>query len=274
MTWPWTAGVLALAGVAALLWLHRRYDHFRAWTITRLRDAHPDLLIEWATPTVLTGRLMGVPVRLDFPTLFRRLRGRAETAALDGVIDRMRAAIPAPDPPPFAYVRGAILPLIKRAAFAEVYQRYPLPLRPAALPFAEDLVVVYAVLGFQQITFVTAGMQQTWQVGAADLHRLALENLRRRTEHLLAELGGPQTAYEHLDGFEASRILIPDLVAPSRGGDPLLAIPDEHVLLVAGADEAERLAKAAGDAYAAARSPLTPAIFRLREASLVPEVVS
>jgi hypothetical protein len=87
-------------------------------------------------------------------------------------------------------------------------------------------------------------------------------------------LGGPQRAYRHLDGFEASRILIPDLVTPTDIPDPLLAIPDEHVLLVAGADGTAALAQAVEGEWRASRSPLTPALFRAREASLRPEIVS
>lgn len=272
MTGLWVAGALALA--AALWWVRRRHDRFRSWAIARLREVHPDLVVVHETPVEITGRLAGVPVRLDLASFFRRLRGRPDDAAFDQTVDAMRAALPPPAAPPFHYVRGAVLPLIKPAAFAEVYRRYPPPLHLVALPFAEGLVVVYAILGFQQIIYVTAGMQQAWQTTPEELHRLALENLRRRTEHLLMELGGPQTAYAHLDGFEAARILIPDLVTPPGVADPLLALPDEHVLLVGDARDAARLAQEAAAAYAGARLPLSPAVFRFTEASLVPEVVS
>ena len=274
MTGLWVAGALALALAAALWWVRRRYDGFRFWAVARLRDVYPDLAVEHETPAEITGRLAGVPVRLDLASLFRQLKGHPGGAALDQVVDAMRAALPAPESPPFHSVRAAVLPLIKPAAFAEVYRRYPPVLHLVTLAFAEGLVVVYVILGFQQIIYVTTGMQQAWQTTTEELHRLALENLRRRTEHLLMELGGPQAAYAHLDGFEAARILIPDLVTPPGVADPLLAIPDEHILLAGGARDAARLAQEAAAAYAGARSPLSPAIFRLREASLVPEVVS
>lgn len=274
MTGLWGAGALALAAALALVWVRRRYDRFRSWAVARLRDVHPDLIVVHDTPAEITGRLAGVPIRLDLAALVRRLRGRPDDAGFDQIVEAMRAALPAPEAPPFHDVRGAVLPLIKLAAFADLYRRYPPALHLTALPFAEGLVVVYAILGFQQIIYVTWGMQQTWQRTTEELHHLALENLRRRTEHLLMELGGPKRAYAHLDGFEAARILIPDLVTPPGVADPLLAIPDEHVLLVADARDAARLAREAAAAYAGARSPLSPAVFRLREASPVPEVVS
>ncbi len=63
-------------------------------------------------------------------------------------------------------------------------------------------------------------------------------------------------------------------MTPPGVADPLLAMPDEHLLLVGDARDAARLAQEAAAAYARARSPLSPGVFRFTEASLVPEVVS
>ncbi len=266
------AGLLVLA---AVLWaVRRRYDRFTAWAVEHVRSAHPDLAVQGVTAHELSGRLAGVPVRLDLAALFRRMRGRLDAPALDGVVDAMRAALPPPTPPPLASVRGAVLPLLKPAAFAALYHRYPPGLRLVARPFADGLVVVYVLLGFQQLLYVTVGACQVWDIDPDELHRLALENLRRRTERLLSALGGPRRIYAHLDGFEAARILIPDLVAPPDVREALWAVPDEHLLLVGDGGEAGRLAREAAAAFAAARRPLSPAVFRLREAALVPEVVS
>lgn len=270
----WVLAFVLLLGLLALWALRRQFLRVRAQALASLRGRHPDLTVVGETPEGAIVRLAGVEVRLDLASFFRRSGGRADPAALDRLVDEIRAALPPPQPPPLQRVRGHLLPLIKPAAFVALYRRYPPALQLTAQPFAEALAVIYAIEGFHQITYVTDGMLRTWELSAEELHRLALANLRRRTVHLLEELGGPRTIYESLDGFEATRILVPDLVTPLDLEPAVAAIPHEHLLLIAGRDGAARLAGEAAAAFARARFPLTPAVFRLGEASLVPDVLS
>lgn len=276
MTLAWAAAVLGAGAAAALALRHlrSRFEHFRTRVLGYLRDTHPDFRVARLTPTGAVVRVAGMKVHLDLASLFRRLHGRADPAALDQVADGIRAHLPVPTAPPFARVRDHILPLLKPATFVDLSRRYPPPLHLVTQPFPEGLAVVYVVEGFHQITYVTEGMVGSWEIAAEDLYRLALTNLRRHTLHLLQEIGGPRAVYEHLDGFEASRILVPELVTPAVVGEALAAIPDEHLLLIADRQEGDRLAREAQAAYARAAAPLAPAVFRLSGAPLVPEVIS
>ncbi len=88
-------------------------------------------------------------------------------------------------------------------------------------PLTPDVAVTYVVAGRDQRTVVTSGMIEAWNVGVDVLHDRSVENLRKQTMHLLVELGGPRTRYEHIDGYDATRILAADpLVKTSDGMIP------------------------------------------------------
>jgi len=274
VTPPGAAPLAAALAVAGAVGLWARYRRFRAAVLARLRTAHPDVRVVRTVPGGLLLDLAGVRGRLDLVGLWRFTRGRGAEAAVDATLDRVRAALPPPRPAPLALVRDRLLPLLKPAAVAATLRRYPPAYHPVTRPFPEGLAVLYVVEGFHQVTYVTAAMTAAWGTDADELHTLALENLRRRTRHVLEELGGPQRAYDHLDGFDATRILVPDLVVPPGIARPVMAIPDEHCLLVGDETERDALRAHAAAAYARADAPLTPALFRPGDAPDRPIVVS
>ena len=271
--WGLIVALLLLAG-AVLSILRLRIGRFRHEALALLRSRHPDIEAVEESPEGAILRVAGIVVRLDLASLYRPWRGRAGAEAVDRLAGELRAILPPPHPPPLARVRPHLLPLIKPAEFVALYNGYPPDFHLVARDFAEVLAIVYAVEGFHQITYLTEGIRRAWDLPADDVHAIALANLRRRTAHLLEELGGPRRVYEDLDGFEASRILTPDLITPS-GLDPVVAaIPHEHLLLVAPRAEASGLADRAAAAYKGAKYPLSPAVFQLGEASLTPLVLS
>lgn len=275
MTPPAGAALAAAAlGVAGTVAVWVRYRRFRADVLARLRTTHPDVRVVRAVPGGLLLDLAGVRVRLDLISLFRLARGRSAEAAVDDTVDRVRATLPPPRPAPLALVRDRLLPLLKPAAVAATLRRYPPAYHPVTRPFPAGLVVLYVVESLHQVTYVTAAMTDAWGMGADDLHALALENLRRRTRHVLEEIGGPQRTYDHLDGFDAARLLVPDLVVPAEIARPVMAIPDEHCLLVGDDSERDALRARAAAAYAGADAPLTPVLFRPGDAPDRPVVVS
>jgi hypothetical protein len=266
---------LAVSLLGGTVWLLRwRFGPFRAEVLSLLRSRHPDIAMVRETPEGAILRVAGVEVRLEVVSLYRRWRGRARPDAVDGLAGAIRADLPPIRPQALTSVRPHLLPLIKPQSFIALYDHYPSAFRLAVRRFAEGLAIVYAAEAVHQITYVTGAMLEAWGLPADQLHAIALANLRRRTAHLLEELGGPQTVYEHLDGFEAARILVPELVTPPALQPALAAIPHEHLLLIAAADEAPRLAREAAAAHQGAKFPLSPAVFQLGEGSLAPLVLS
>lgn len=257
--------IAALTAVLlALVWLQRRFLQFRGEALEYLTRVHPDIEVSRLTPTGALARLAGIEVHLDLASMFRRLRGRSGASGLDDLIRDVRNALPTPAPPPLALMRARILPMLKSASFVERYSFYPAGLRPAAGPFAAALTLVYAVEGIHHITYVTEGMLEAWGLSMEDLHTEALSNLRERTSHLLEEIGGTRNSYRNLDGFEAARILVHDLVTPEGIADPIAGIPDEHTLLLAPRVEQERLRAEVEELFRSAQIPLTPIIFTLQ----------
>ncbi|MDR7544962.1 MAG: hypothetical protein QN120_12015 [Armatimonadota bacterium] len=264
--------VLAVALAAgAVAWSYGRFAALRAQVLDYLRRVAPEVTVEALTDTGFRATVLGATVEVDLATLARR-RPRAgdATAWLAHIADQIRAAVPTPDVPPFPLVEDRIFPQLKPTVYAEIFDPYPPAQRLVWRWLAPGVAITYVIVGTHQRTAITRRAMESWQQTAEGLHALALANLRRQTAHLLAEIGGPRHRYEHLDGLDATRSLVPELVIPPGTSSPLVAIPEESVLLVA--PEADRAALAAEAAcrHAAAARPLTDQVFRITPAGPVP----
>jgi hypothetical protein len=207
----------------------------------------------------------GLPLEVDLlETYIFRIRHRepAETA-YDRVVVGLRHRVPPVSPPPLPLVADRILPLLKREEDLRLLHGYRQQHRRVRTPFPAGLAVAYVIEGQFQITVITEGMLSAWGIGTTDLYALALANLRTKTAHLLDELGGPQTEYIALDGFDAARLLVADLIIPSGIADPVLAIPHEHACLIAAATDAAALAARAAGMHETVELPLTAQVFTL-----------
>jgi len=222
--------------------------------------------IEWRrdTPTGAAVAVCGYHLDTDLlSTYVYRLRRRAdERALLDELAAALRARVPAVSPPPFPLVRDRIFPLLKRTASLPPAAGYAAANRVVRRALDTDLSIVYVIEGQHRFTFVTEGMPAAWGVDGGALHDLAIVNLRARTRHVLEEIGGPRTEYLSLDGLDATRLLVADLIIPAGVEQPLLAIPHEHACLIGGAAQRDRLAARAAAMHAAAPTPLTRSLYR------------
>jgi len=264
--------VLAASAAAALvLRAYRRFTRTRDRLLAHLRATAPDIAVRHLTDTGFACDALGVAVDVDLASLLRaRPPAVSEARWFEQVIDGVRARVPAPRSAPFALVRDRIMPLLKPVSYVALFDRYPPPVRLAWRPFAEGVAVTYVIATPDRRTAVTTGMLETWATAPAALHEIAVGNLRRQTEHILAEVGGPRARYEDLDGFDATRILVADLVTPPGIDDPLLAIPEETALLIAPAPAGDALEAEARRRHAGSTRPLTPLLFRPAAATPVP----
>jgi len=263
MSWiaPSLFGLLAATGLLA--WrLRVGFVAFRGRFRAHLSNA-PD--IEWRkdTPTGMLCAVSGLPLEVDLlESYIFQLRHREDESELfQALTDALRQRVPPVTPPPFPLVRDRLLPVLRREAdlvLSKGYRRQHFPVRT---PMASDVVVAYVIEGQFQMTSITEGMLSAWGLSVVHLHALAVENLRTKTRHLPEDLGGPQTEYVALDGYDAARVLVLDLVVPHGISDPVVAIPHAHACLIASADQSSALAARAAALYAGADLPLTRQLF-------------
>jgi hypothetical protein len=262
------AVVLAIGAAAAS---YRRFATLRSRFVEHLAAEAPEVSVAALTSTGLRVRVLGTSMDVDLATLARRRpRGGGDRVWLDRILAGIRSSVPIPDAPPFSLVQDRILPQLKPAGYVALLEQYPERVRPVSRPLVPGVVVTYVVSGIHHFTAVTRGSLTTWGQPPDRLHELALANLRARTAHMLEEIGGPQQRYEHLDGLDATRILVADMIVPGAVTDPLVAIPEETVLLIAPATERATLAAEAETRHASSTRPLSPDVFAPTPAGPVP----
>jgi hypothetical protein len=262
--------VIAAVVAAGIIWSYRRFVETRSRLIEHMKNAAPEMIAIGPTDAGFAVSMLGTDVEVDLATLLRRRPARiAERDWFDRVIDDLRTRVPVPEAPPYLLIRDRIVPQLKPTSYVEVFERYPLPLRLVWRPFVPGVAITYVVNNPHDRVLVTARTLEVWGEAPEALHALAVTNLRAHTAHLLTELGGPQRRYEHLDGLDATRILVADLVVPPGIDEPVIAIPEETVMLVAPALDRAALAAETAARYGAATRPICSHVFQVTAAGLV-----
>jgi hypothetical protein len=227
-------------------------------------EATPDIRWQRWTGRGLTVAVSGYALELDLiPTyVYLRLRRPREQALYGELADVLRSRVPPGSIPPLPLVRDRILPVLKASGTLPPARGYLAANILARRRLDGDIEIAYVIEGQFRVTYVTGGMLANWSLDDGALHALALENLRARTRHLLEEIGGPRREYAALDGYDAARLLVADLLIPAEVADPVLAVPHEHLCLIAPAERQGALRDAARRAYREAALPLTTALYR------------
>jgi hypothetical protein len=217
----------------------------------------------------------GYPLTVDLLRLcltrLQLTRATPGPAVPEVLADVLRRSVPPMSIPPLALVRDRILPVLKRERTLPPATGYVTENRVLRVPFDGEVVIAYVIEGQFRVTYVTEGMQTSWGLAPGALHELALANLRAKTQHLLAEIGGPREDYVALDGFDAARLLVADLLIPPGLADPLLAIPHEHALLVRSRSTAGALTDETQRALSAASLPLAAHLYRWTPGGPIPD---
>lgn len=257
--------VAAAALLAAAVAVIRGFHRFRS-SVRAALDATPDIRVTGFTSLGLAVSVSGHPLRRSLlqPFLAQLLTGPPTSRGGDaGVIaDAFRTAVPAARIPPLPLVRDRILPVLKRTDRLPPAHGYVAENRVVRAPFDGEVILAYVIEGQFQVTFVTEGMLRSWTLDSSELHAMAVANLRAKTEHLLTEIDGPRRDYLALDGFDAARLLVADLLIPQDLRDPVLTIPHEHALLIRPSASAAAMTAEAERLQAASSLPLTTRLYR------------
>ena len=172
------------------------------------------------------------------------------------VVELLRAAEGSPDRTgSFDELRERILPMVlpERVAGAEGKESSPGdededdPHRGVvSQPLVEGLYVAYAIDSDRTIAYIPQPHFDTWGITLDDLHEAAMENLVRRSETMSAHAAQDEEGkinlilFQTMDGYDASRILLPTLHERLREhlGSPFAAgIPNRDILLCFRNDE-------------------------------------
>jgi hypothetical protein len=169
-------------------------------------------------------------------------------------VELLRAAEGTPDQDaPFEQVKDRILPMIilqsEADASTESDGRADGGSNGAAIvsePLVSGLQIAYAIDSDRTIAYIPQTVFSRWNMTVDDLHDVAIANLVARSESISAHAAADEDGevnlilFQTMDGFDASRILLPTLHDRLREhlGSPFAAgIPNRDILLCFRNDE-------------------------------------
>jgi len=156
-------------------------------------------------------------------------------------LDALRQVSPPPPPPTEKEAAEALLPLLNRPELLEYVQRKDAP-PPVHRPFVAGLIITYvfdfphhrAYVNENILAQMMAGPETTFDM----IHEYALENLRLRTTSDVYHTHGlydkTMVVCDTRDGYAATRVLLPDLMATWAERIPgrmLIGIPNRDFLI-------------------------------------------
>ena len=171
-------------------------------------------------------------------------------------VELLRAAEGSPDQDaPFEQIKDRILPMIILQSEEE-----PGGAAIVAEPLVAGLQIAYAIDSDRTIAYIPQAAFARWNMTVDDLHDVAIANLVARSEAISAHAAADEDGevnlilFQTMDGFDASRILLPTLHDRLREhlGSPFVAgIPNRDILLCFRNDEetVERLKDKIADDY-------------------------
>jgi uncharacterized protein YtpQ (UPF0354 family) len=139
----------------------------------------------------------------------------------------------------FAELRERVYPMLKPITLLVTIRERNLPLI-VYRPFLADLIITYVIEEPSSVAYISEQHLERWGLREHDLHEQAMANLRRRT----AERGSHTTAgtdqqrlviLNAQDGFDATRLLLPDLLEGLAGPMPgtiVVGIPNRDFLII------------------------------------------
>jgi uncharacterized protein YtpQ (UPF0354 family) len=139
----------------------------------------------------------------------------------------------------FNELRERVYPMLKPIALLLTIRERNLPMI-VYRPFLADLIITYVIEEPNSVAYISEQHLERWGVQEHEIHEQAMANLRRRT----TERGSHTTAgtdqqrlviLDAQDGFDATRLLLPDLIEALSGDMPgtvVIGIPNRDFLII------------------------------------------
>lgn len=201
--------------------------------------AHPEIEIVTIGELTLDLRVNGRELTSDLTNFYQLYRqSPEELAAVHGAL--VEALIDQPpdrseDDPMVLLDR--VLPMLKPLALLEQVRAQGLPLL-VYRPLVGELMVCYVIDEGQSVAFINEEHLARWGVSEPQLHRRALANLRgREWQPRPGQIGSGKGAlliFNGRDGYDATRLLLPELFAEFRAGTPgnlVIGVPNRDFLI-------------------------------------------
>lgn len=139
----------------------------------------------------------------------------------------------------FAELRERVYPMLKPIAILAQVHEQNLPMI-AYRPFLADLIIAYVIDEPGSVAYINEGHLARWRIREPDLYAQAMENLRRRiTAHpahtAVGEGAQRLIIFNTYDGFDATRLLLPDFLAQWRTefpGNMVIGVPNRDFLIL------------------------------------------
>ena len=152
------------------------------------------------------------------------------------VVELLRAAEGRPDERgSFESLRERIYPMVLPTSGSEM------PEEAAVMqPLVAGLLVAYAIDSDRTITYIPRSLFDGWKISLDDLHEAAIGNLVAHSDAMQAHAAQDEEGrtnlilVQTLDGYDASRILLPSLhdqLRPHLGSPFLVGIPNRDILV-------------------------------------------
>jgi len=277
--WLWVSlgwCLLALAGVAVHHRLRTgasRYPPEVAAFVLQLENelaaSHPDVQFLGMLPDRFACLLrvdgQETPVGLyeafrhaeAFPESFDRMTSRLVADIREVGLDRAEDL-------EFAVAAAQLLPQVRSRAWIEQQGTFG-DSGLVSTPINDELATVYVVDDSNCMVFICRAHLKRWQKDVADLHNLALGNLRRLGSNGLDPSTDGPVLLQSGDGFDAARLL---LLEQQEG--LLVAVPDRDTLWAGAPDgqNLEQLMAATEELAEKATHPVSPSLFRVTDGRL------
>jgi uncharacterized protein YtpQ (UPF0354 family) len=144
-----------------------------------------------------------------------------------------------------AVLLDRVFPMLKPLTLLNTVREQNLPLL-AYRPFVGELMIAYVIDEGQSVAFVNEQHLAHWKIRESQLHRRALANLRDKdwqpSPGILGTGASGLLIFSTRDGFDATRVVLPELFAPFAAavpGNVIIGTPNRDFLIAFSDADAE-----------------------------------